>query len=215
MIKINLLKNSGGEETQIRGAETVVGSLGEGTGSIGGIRRTKVTAGASVVPRILFLLLPVVLAYVYGTVESSNKQNEMKILSQTLGAKRKEVADLQPQVEAVKKIEESKKRIESQFQTIQVLSKERATNIRLLDALHSLIPQKVWLTELKIDSEKIQLIGRSVEDNDISKFMQSLEESVFFTDVTLESSQEEKNGEGTIKSFQLKAVREEQNSNGP
>jgi len=154
--------------------------------------------------RIFILIVPIVAVFAFRQFNAFQARSEVSKLekkSQELQVKLKE---LEPAVKEVEKFKEEKKKLDSQLDIIKQLSKERLKNVKSLDALQNLIPQKAWLTAVKVKENKVEMDGLAIDDIVISEFMQALENSIFYANVGLVNSEEYKKDLGTIKKFTIK-----------
>lgn len=109
-------------------------------------------------------------------------------------------------VAEIKKHKENKVLIEKQISSLDGLSKVRSKYVRALDLIQTNIPDKMWLTELKSEGDNLTAKGVSYSDTEISEFLSRVGKSVFFSDVSLASSEDSKEKQGdrvNLKKFQI------------
>ena len=98
--------------------------------------------------------------------------------------------------------------LKTKMGAIQKLLDDRTTPPKLLTTLSGAIPAEIWLSEFSIKDEKVSLKGSSLSFNTVSDFMKSLEDSVYFKNLTLLTTQLGKDATGTdIATFELTANR--------
>lgn len=199
MIKINLLRDSSSS------AGTSAGVMSSGGGSGGFSSSSGIVDGKDLLIKALLVLLPVVAYYGYDMQTVQTKKAKVEELRGQIAKTDKELAALDVQVKEVEKFMEEKRRLNSQLDTIKNLSKERLRNVKSMDALQSIMPQKAWLLEMSIKDTNVSLEGQAIDDIVISDFMRDLEESVFFNNVVLEASEEVRRDEGNVKKFRIRA----------
>ncbi len=154
--------------------------------------------------RVLLLALPIIAVFgfrQYNAFMARSEISKLEVKAKELSAKLKE---LEPAVKEVEKFKEEKRKLDSQLDIIKQLSKERLKNVKSLDALQNLIPQKAWLTAIRVKENKAELDGFAVDDIVVSEFMQALENSIYYANVSLVTSEEFKKEAGTIKKFVIK-----------
>jgi hypothetical protein len=198
MIKINLLRDVASPKGG-RGEGTFAGtSFGTSTSSVGAVDFKDLLI------KFGLIILPVIFLTVYDEVIVSQKKAELEAITAQSAKVDEDLKKLAPQVTEVEKFLQDKKALDAQLSTIKTLSKERLRIVKSLDAIQSLIPQKVWLTELVITDNKVEIEGRAIEDIAIADFMRDIEDSVFFMNVNLAGSEELRFAEGSIKKFDIK-----------
>ena len=106
-------------------------------------------------------------------------------------------------VNIVKQYSQEKGRLESQINVIAELSKRRLEEVIALDNLQQLIPQRIWLTEVKLENHKMNMHGFAISENDISEFIKNLDDSVFFTNVNLSGTVESRSDQGVLQKFEI------------
>ncbi len=94
-----------------------------------------------------------------------------------------------------------KERVQVQIDTIKSLSKERLKNVKALETIQNLIPEKAWLTLLKIDENRAVFEGNAVDDKIVADFMAALEDNIYFANVRLIKSADQQSKDGTVKGF--------------
>lgn len=202
MIKINLLR----DVTEVnRTRFTSVTTLGGGSGS-----------GSENVVKIGLMLVPVIGLMFFEQYNLSTKKGQYAALQEKVADTRKNVEKLKPEIEEVKRFQKEKSRLTIQVDTIKKLSKERLQNVKALSALQTIIPTRAWLESIKIEKDKekdkerikVTLSGFATEDVVVSEFMGGLEQSIFFSNVTLKDSVDAKTTDGTVKSFNVECVLE-------
>ena len=112
-------------------------------------------------------------------------------------------------VEAVAKIENLKKQqetIEKQIGALGQLQKNRTREIRFLDHLQSVTPERLWLTRIQVQGSQLSLMGLAVADEEITRFMDALGQSPAIRNIGLvrsaESTSEQFRG---VRQFEVRA----------
>jgi len=198
VIKINLLRDAGAGKGG-RNDVTMTGTTFRSGGGGGGAVDAK-----DLGVKLLLVLLPLISMYVYQEVETNQKKAEYEAILAQSAKVDEDLKKLSSQVKEVEKFLQDKKGLDAQLATIKNLSKERLRVVKSMDAIQTLIPQKVWLTSLNITDNKVEIEGRAVDDIIIADFMRDLEESVFFMNVALAGSEEVRFAEGSIKKFTIR-----------
>ena len=119
------------------------------------------------------ILLIVCLLSVGATVQGKLRSQRQNLAS--LEEKKAKFADIN------KKIEERNKRqeqIEDKFKAVERLQEGRATTVKILDEIVSSIPiDRLWLTELSLKGNNVQLGGVALDNHTVALFMRRLEKS--------------------------------------
>lgn len=112
-------------------------------------------------------------------------------------------AQSEKSVQEIKRFKEDEARIQNRINQIDLLSKNRFREIKVLDLVQQVIPEKVWLTKVDMNDGRVVIGGYAMTDYDISGFMESLAKSVYFIDVNLLNSNETLYDGLTIKVFEI------------
>ncbi len=93
-----------------------------------------------------------------------------KILKRNRNIKRK-IEEFAKQAEKLKRREEQ----------VREIIRQRTNPFKILVKLANSIPQKVWCEEVKIESPDIKIVGYSVDYRSIGIFLDSLNDSIYFS----------------------------------
>lgn len=137
-----------------------------------------VIAGAAVV--LVLVIIVIVNSVICGKIDNIN--NEIARIEW-------EIASNKVSMEEINKLKKEKETYRKQFQIIENLKKGKEGPVRILDGFASNIPDKIWLLSLKQTGNNLELVGVSVDNKLISKFMSKLEKSPYFKNVDLVSSE--------------------------
>jgi len=197
MIKFNLLRDRAakaakGTETEINydtTFETKVG--GDSTGSRDML--TKIV--------VLALLTGVLMMY-----ESYNIGELRTKVAQGNAEKKRvetELAQKKPIEAKARELQKQIQDIETRIKAIKDLSKVRLREIKAIDYLQNIIPEKLWFTLLEFDGNSLKIEGGTTSDDQLNRFLDDMESKSIFKNVILLRSIEQKNKEGTIKVFTI------------
>lgn len=194
MIKINLTKSKISEvsgQSQVNFDFDAGGTSGRSQGLI----------------KILLICGFVVGAVLYRGSEIDRLQSEMAVVQNQLNQKqqlldqKKQEASVQPELEA------KAKELEDKLQILRNLSKLRLVEVKALDFIQSIVPEKVWLDSIVYKDAQFNVTGQALTDEDASDFMKALEASPYFDQVILLQSKEQDNRQaGTTKTFEISFV---------
>ncbi len=122
-------------------------------------------------------------------VDDEHAQNKKKLEQQiqTLDSEIVKFSSYQKELESYEK---QKGLVNTRLQTVKQLLSSRGTPVAMLDALAQSLPKKGWITDLDIDLNSqtvpIKLAGQAYSNEEVSDFLDKLNESVYFSDVKLE-----------------------------
>jgi type IV pilus assembly protein PilN len=101
----------------------------------------------------------------------------------------KQLEQYKPQQQQVEQFKAKKAEIEQKLAVIADLERRRSGPVHIMDELSNHIPERVWLTNLAADSGKIALGGMSLDNELVALFLTALNDSPYFANVELESTE--------------------------
>lgn len=117
-----------------------------------------------------------------------------------------------PAVAEIQRMQEYKQGIEKQISSLNGLSKVRLKYIKVLDLLQSNLPEKMWLTDIDSKGNQLKVEGVSFGETEITKFLEVMGKSIYFSDVSMLSSKDltkATDESRRLKQFNLNFVLEE------
>lgn len=202
MIKINLASQAASS-----GGGSLGASLGISSDSFMGADEIRKEA----LKRLVLLLIGPLALYIYenqnvpGKVAELNSKNQILAELQTYNAK---AAD---SVAEIKKFKEDEALMEARISALEKISKDRQREIRVLDLLQTVIPEKAWLTRIQVNPNRVNIQGLALSDFEVSQFLEALTKSVFLMDVNLVSSSETVTDGVSLKKFEISCLLERAN----
>lgn len=128
---------------------------------------------------------------------------EVTLQAQAKETKTKELDVLKKKVEEVEGYEKKKLLLEDKIRVIEQLRKNQGGPVRLLDYLsQGLDPVKVWLTSMEGDTQVV-VVGKALTNDDIVEFIKNLQQSNYFSSVTLQESVQALEDSVTVYSFKI------------
>jgi type IV pilus assembly protein PilN len=193
MIRINLASPKG-----------MIGAVSNGPASeAGGGAPISEQARKDGLIKLLVMLLAPVALFMY-------EQQNIPSIYEQLAHKQAKINELaafnqkaENSVKEIKKFKEDEKKIQARISALEKIAKDRFREVKVLDLFQQVVPERLWLTRVDIKNGKILLAGMSMNDVDISTFMDSLSKSVFLQDVVLISSAEQIQDGMTLKKFEI------------
>lgn len=132
-----------------------------------------------------------------------SNMDDIALQTQLKESKTKEVEALKKKVQEVEDYEKKKLSLENQVRIIEQLRKNQGGPVRLLDYLsQSLDPVKVWLSSVEGDAQ-VAVTGKALTNDDIVEFIKNLQQSKYFSSVTLQESVQALDEGVPIYSFKL------------
>lgn len=195
MIRVNLLKTKvggkpGGVAEESTFAATSFGSPPEGSGSP--------------VVKLVVLFLFAGGLYGYETMNINDLSEQRNQLSSQANALMAEINQKKAEADAAAKLEAEITEMQKKMELMTNLSKYRTRELKALDYLQTIIPEKVWLKAIDCQKEMVQMQGYAVSDEDLTEFLRRLEARSYFQEIILSQATEEKTKDGTVKSFEIK-----------
>lgn len=158
--------------------------------------------------RIMIILIGPLGLYLYEMQNIPTKQAELasknQVLQELINYNAKQAAS----VAEIKKFKEDEVLIETRISALEKISKDRQREIRVMDLIQQLIPEKAWLTRLQINPDRVVIQGLALSDFEVSTFLESLTKSVFLMDVNLVSSSESITDGVSLKKYEISCVLE-------
>ncbi len=138
---------------------------------------------------LVILIIPAAL-FVYESQVKPEKENKIR----TLNAQIAELTSFNNKQSAIvaeiSKIEADEKDVEKKINAIAKITQGRLSEIKVLDLLQSILPEKMWLQNIEIETvdgkgTQIQIDGMSQTEMDVSILLDDLTRNVLFKDVEL------------------------------
>ena len=104
----------------------------------------------------------------------------------------REIANLKQIIGKINELKEKKTKLQEKIEMIIKLQEENIGPVRVLDELSLKLPStKIWLESITLSGNRMQLEGKSLENQEVANFMKQLETSMFFTKVELQRVQKD------------------------
>jgi type IV pilus assembly protein PilN len=92
---------------------------------------------------------------------------------------KKRIAELEQVIGEVNNINKRRKEVEDKLGVLDKLRKGRSGPVRMLDALSTATPKKVFLTDFEEKASAVKLVGRAQSHEDVADFMRGLSAMVW------------------------------------
>jgi len=120
-----------------------------------------------------------------------------------LATKRSQVAKLEQDIKQLEKIigevdeiAKQKKTLEDKLAVLEKLRKGRAGPVKMLDALATITPEKVWIASMEEKGGAMTIKGGAVTLQDLADLMTELKKSPYFSEASLKKSTQTRTREG-------------------
>ena len=125
--------------------------------------------------QILILAAVVVIGSLVGNyLWYDNRDSEKNRRTQQLADTTRRISELEKVIGEVNNINKQKKEVEEKLKILGELRKQRSGPVRMLDALATATPKKVWIADFNEQSNLVKLSGKAMSHEDVAEFMRSL-----------------------------------------
>jgi type IV pilus assembly protein PilN len=142
----------------------------------------KKTAGKQ---QLLILALVVVAAWLGNLAWASSRTADLEAREAKLRATRAEIAQLDRIIGEVKNIKDQQAALREKLDILAQLKANRSGPVRVLDALATLTPKRLWLTKLEEKGGVLTFAGSAATIHDVSAFMTALGADPHFSKIEL------------------------------
>jgi type IV pilus assembly protein PilN len=122
-----------------------------------------------------------------------------------VAAAERELAELEKTLKEVERFRKEKEEIERKLAVIDRLERSRTGPVRILDEVATRMPERMWLTDMKLSGGELSLGGYGIDNETIAAFLTSLEDSEFISNVQLEKTELQENKGLKLNEFRIKA----------
>ncbi len=158
--------------------------------------------------RLIILLVPALGLYAYQEQHVPELRTHLASLQATLSELENYNSKQAASVAEIKKFKEDEAIIEARISALDKISRDRSREIRVIDLMQQVIPEKAWLTKITLNPDRLNVQGLGLSDFEVSQFLEALTKSVFLMDVNLVSSTEVTLDGMILKKFEISAVLE-------
>jgi len=156
------------------------------------------------VQRHLFLFTAGLLLLVgSGLFMYSSEDHRLSDVLRANAVLRGDIEDLKKIIGEVDEYKAEERSLAQKLGIIEDLRAKKTGPVRMLDRVANDIPDKLWLTELEEQDQKVTLKGVSINNEVIATFMSRLEDSALFAEVYLVSIERESIDELNLKRFTI------------
>ncbi len=125
-----------------------------------------------------------------------------------LNVSREKLEKLKKNADKAKEAQKRVSSLEEKMNILKELAKSRLLELKALDYLQTIIPDRVWFTRLNYVNKKFSFEGVALSDNDFNLFLSRLEEGGVFQKIVPVRLIESSLGSGKGKSFTVTCILE-------
>jgi type IV pilus assembly protein PilN len=122
---------------------------------------------------------------VLNLVWAGSRASELAAREAKVKALKDEIAQLDRIIGEVKNIKDQQAALREKLAILQQLKENRSGPVRVLDALATLTPKRLWLTKMEEKAGTVAWTGSAATIDDVSEFMTALKGSPYFGAVEL------------------------------
>jgi Tfp pilus assembly protein PilN len=196
VIKVNLLKNkASGTRTGVSTVdEPQFDEVFDETGA-------RPRPGDGLFSKVGLILMWTICLYAYEWYNIGRLNSELAGLTSEATQLDVEIAKLKPQVEKSKVLQKENDELNSKVTLVKNMGRLRLREIRAIDHLQNIVPEKVWFNSFKFTEENFEVTGLSANDQELDVLLDGIRQNPTFQDVILSRSIEQKTAQGNVKSF--------------
>jgi type IV pilus assembly protein PilN len=153
--------------------------------------------------KLAIIALPTILLLAYEHINIARLQGDLKGKLAQTDKLTHELEEKQKLTAPMKDFEDKAKELEDKIKSMKKLSRLRLRTVKALDFMQSSLPDRMWFTDVRLSEDQITLKGLASTDDDLTRFMKAMENSVLFTNVLLVRSEIAKTNYGEYKEFEI------------
>ena len=154
---------------------------------------------------VLFAAL-VVGGFVGNFLWSQTRAADLKVRQAKVAKTREEIAQLDRIIGEVKDIKDQQAALREKLDILTQLKAGRTGPVRVMDALATLTPKRLWITKVEEKGGAATITGQAVTIDDVSTFMSALKGNPHFGTVELAKTAANTGGKLEIVDFTLSAA---------
>jgi type IV pilus assembly protein PilN len=142
----------------------------------------KKTAGRQ---QLVLFALVILGGYVGNLLWVGSRAGDLAVRQAKVARTAEEIAQLDRIIGEVKDIKEQQAQLREKLEILAQLKANRSGPVRVLDALATVTPRRLWLSRMEERSQVVTFEGSAVTIDDVSEFMTALKGSQYFGNVEL------------------------------
>mgnify|MGYP001547978382 CR=1 FL=1 len=148
---------------------------------------------------IILLIVLAISLIVVGTqwYLLTSKRSELQEVERE---RRRERDELLVYIKKVEELEARREALRHKINVINELKRNQQGPVRILDEVSRALPELVWLTQLKLKGNNVEVAGAAMDENAVANYISNLDASPFFNEPNLKNLSR---GRGDTFSFGL------------
>ena len=148
---------------------------------------------------IILLIVLAISLIVVGTqwYLLTSKRSELQEVERQ---RRRERDELLVYIKKVEELEARREALRHKINVINELKRNQQGPVRILDEVSRALPELVWLTQLKLKGNNVEVAGAAMDENAVANYISNLDASPFFNEPNLKNLSR---GRGDTFSFGL------------
>lgn len=130
---------------------------------------------------------------------ASSLDSDLQTRNRQVSKLKQDIAQLETIIGEITNISKEKKALEEKLEVLERLRKGRTGPVKMLDALATLTPEKVWFTSMEEKGGSLVLKGEAVSNEDLADLMKEMKKSPFFQEPSLKRSTQRENRGGGVR----------------
>ncbi len=138
--------------------------------------------------QVILLAAVVVAGYAANFVWASARASDLTTRQAKIKKTREEIAQLDRIIGEVKNIKDQQAALREKLDILAQLKANRSGPVKVLDALATLTPKRLWLTKMEEKGNAITFTGSAATIDDVSEFMTALKGNPHFGAIELQKT---------------------------
>ena len=155
--------------------------------------------------KILLMLIWVAGLFTYQKINITSLEGSLARAQMEARDLDQQITQHQAEADQAKKMQKDVEELKHRIKIVKDLSKTRLREIKAIDYIQNNIPDKLWLNSLTIKANHLELFGSTLTDDQLNRFLDSLEQNkASFKNVLLLKAVDQNDSKmGTLKSFEI------------
>ena len=192
MLRVNLLRN-------LSAAAPVGTVISIGGSSSGSPEETQKQA----LLRLMVIFLGVGGVIFFEKMQLTSKHKALEDLSAQISSIQSEKAKFGDAGPIVERYTEERKKLDERIKVLEKLTRNRLREVKLLDAIQTILPAQAWLESMVMDAGKVTLTGFAPTEANVTEFYKALENNVLFSSVRIKSEVRDEPVVGSVQRFEF------------
>jgi len=144
----------------------------------------------ALIEHTVLLVLCVTLVFIMSWFVHASIIHQRDALNSEITSTKVEIKKLTAEAKEIEAFKKQKQDLEKTLDIITDLNSKKSGPVEVLDQLSLIMPEKLWITNLKNSGNGLVLDGLALDNTIIATFMKKLQASDYFYDVALDFAQQ-------------------------